>query len=415
MTPQVSVIVPTYNRCELLRQTLEALAAQRFDRDGFEVIVSDDGSSDGTSDVVRSFVDRLPIRYHFWADRGFRAGAARNAGARLAAGPVLVFLDTGAIPGPDFVRAHLDAHRGTLAGAGPGRAVIGYAYGFNPFEPPPGLATMLRDLAPAEIVARTHDKPEFWDLRHTRYAEADFDLSRVLTPWLLFWTVNVSVRAADFWRVGGFDEDFRDWGCEDVELGYRLHRDGTALTVSRDAWVIESPHERDMTANLAESFRNIELFHDRHPHPAVELFWAFYGRGRHGPVEHEYEDVLAWAETVRGRDVRDEIEQAARDTTRGEHRCRIAVFGCGAKVPDRIGATVPDYRLVDFDADLLAAAVAPGAHPGCHGIGLRTPWADKSADLVIISSRMRGLWERWSEDLLAEAHRIGHAVRVAFT
>jgi len=39
---------------------------------------------------------------------------------------------------------------------------------------------------------------------------------------MFFWSMNISVRADDFAAVGGFDERFRDWGAEDVELAYRV-------------------------------------------------------------------------------------------------------------------------------------------------------------------------------------------------
>jgi glycosyltransferase involved in cell wall biosynthesis len=79
------------------------------------VIVGDDGSSDETAEVVRSFGQRLRMCYHFQEDLGFRAGAARNAGARLASAPVLAFLDTGSLASADFVRAHCEAHRRHVA------------------------------------------------------------------------------------------------------------------------------------------------------------------------------------------------------------------------------------------------------------------------------------------------------------
>src|SRR5713226_2419893 len=121
--PRISVIVPSYNRCGLLRQTLESLAGQHFPADDFEVVVADDGSSDGTQAMVASFAGRLRLRYCFQEDQGYRVAAARNAGARLATAPVLAFVDSGTLAGPDFVRGHLAAQ------AREGRAVLGYCFG----------------------------------------------------------------------------------------------------------------------------------------------------------------------------------------------------------------------------------------------------------------------------------------------
>jgi len=75
------VIVPTYNRSWLLRETLRQLTRQSLPVADFEVIVSDDGSSDDTAEVVTEFANRLRIRYHFQQDLGFRAAAVCVPGA----------------------------------------------------------------------------------------------------------------------------------------------------------------------------------------------------------------------------------------------------------------------------------------------------------------------------------------------
>src|SRR5437764_3267862 len=112
-SPKLSIVIPTYNRREMLRQALESLAGQDVPPGEFEVIVADDGSSDGTGEMVAALPGELPLRYRFQEDLGFRVAAARNAGARLATAPVLAFLDAGTVPGPGFVRGHLAAHAGT--------------------------------------------------------------------------------------------------------------------------------------------------------------------------------------------------------------------------------------------------------------------------------------------------------------
>ncbi|MFC8845401.1 MULTISPECIES: glycosyltransferase family A protein [unclassified Micromonospora] len=92
--PQLSVVIPTYNRAPLLRKTLTSLTEQR-DPPPFEVIVADDGSADDTEQVAEEFSDRLAIRYRYQEDQGFRPAKARNMGAAIARAPILVFLDSG--------------------------------------------------------------------------------------------------------------------------------------------------------------------------------------------------------------------------------------------------------------------------------------------------------------------------------
>jgi glycosyltransferase involved in cell wall biosynthesis len=93
-TLRISVVIPTRNRCHLLRELLEALTRQARLPD--EVLVVDNDSQDQTPDVVRQFATQLPITYLHERERG--AGAARNRGIREAAGDVLAFTDDDCIP-----------------------------------------------------------------------------------------------------------------------------------------------------------------------------------------------------------------------------------------------------------------------------------------------------------------------------
>lgn len=405
--PLLSVVIPTYNRGALLSRTLETLVRQSLPASAVEVVVSDDGSSDETFETVRSFESRLRIRYVHQPDQGFRVAAARNNGARVARAPILVFLDTGVLAGPGFAEAHLAAHEGTGSGTRPGRAVMGYTYGYNPFDPYPGLDELLSAHAPEEVRRKLKDDPKFWDKRHRQFVGFDFDLTEMSTPWSLFWTMNVSVRTADFWDAGGFDESFNSWGGEDVELGWRLSELGADFHVSRDAWAVEAPHERDLQENIQSNRKNSRVLFDKHPCLATELFWSVYSRKPRDPFEDEYGAVTQWCDRARGIDIAQEITSATEGCGPGH---RIAVFGGGAaRVPE--GAA---WSLIDFDADLLAAADAPRGTPRLHSLGLHTGLPDDSFDLVLITSRMAQVRERWQEDVTAEASRLAPEVRTTF-
>ncbi len=92
MKPSVSVILPTYNRAGHLRQAFASIRAQEF-RD-WELIVVDDGSRDGTRELVAELSADLarPVRYHYQENRG--AYAARNTGLDLAGGDYVAFFDS---------------------------------------------------------------------------------------------------------------------------------------------------------------------------------------------------------------------------------------------------------------------------------------------------------------------------------
>jgi glycosyltransferase involved in cell wall biosynthesis len=104
MTPAFSIVIPTYNRAALLPRALESVLAQS-ERD-FECIVVDDGSSDATAAVVREYPDAR-IRYQVQTNAG--VSAARNAGAKLASGDHLLFLDSDDELVPDAVERFAEA------------------------------------------------------------------------------------------------------------------------------------------------------------------------------------------------------------------------------------------------------------------------------------------------------------------
>ena len=260
------------------------------------------------------------------------------------------------------------------------------------------------------MIERLGTERRFRDMREYQFKMADFDLSRLAAAWFIFWSGNMSLRAADFWAVGAFDENFQSWGAEDIELGYRLTERGIPIELSRDGWSVELPHERDVNNDLT-SRHNMQLVLDKHRAPLVEICAYVFLTGQPVMIEDACGPFLSWARRSRRLDVLAEIQAAVAPA--GAVPRRVAVLGCGGAVPASWATDGSSYTLLDFDRDLLSRAQAPG-HAGLYAIGLRTGLPDKAFDLVVISSRLRGLWELWGISLLAEAHRIGHEVRVPF-
>ena len=101
--PLVSVIIATRNRREMLDRCLEALSRQTYEQ--FEVIVVDDGSSDGTTDSVVAFATAHPDGRWRWLrnDRGAGANRSRNRGLRESRGGYIAFLDDDCIAEPEWL------------------------------------------------------------------------------------------------------------------------------------------------------------------------------------------------------------------------------------------------------------------------------------------------------------------------
>ncbi|HEV2063672.1 MAG TPA: glycosyltransferase family 2 protein, partial [Thermoanaerobaculia bacterium] len=135
--PSVSVVIPTRNRLESLQQTLGALARQTHDAALFEVLVGDDGSSDGTAAFLAA-----PPKYAF-SLRSVRApgsgpAAARNRAIRLARAPRVLLLGDDTFPEPDVLARHLEAAAGRALGV----------QGRIEWDPAAPITPVMRFLAP---------------------------------------------------------------------------------------------------------------------------------------------------------------------------------------------------------------------------------------------------------------------------
>ncbi len=270
-SPRCSVIIPTYDRAQLLGYTLASLARQTLPVDRFEVLVCDDGSTDDTAEVVDGFRDRLDVRRYFHEHDGYGAGRARNVGIRHAAGEVCVLLDCGVLAHSGCLAAHLSSHAGADGPVG----VIGYVYGYD-FAG--ADAERLREAIDVwdtdATIERMADKQVHPDIREEFFARHAEDLAHLPAPWVMWWTCNVSVRTAQLRDVGMFDENFRSWGGEDVDLAYRLHRAGIRFELNRAACAVDYPHPKNFGQGLETSLANYRYMTTKYSSPVIRLLLA---------------------------------------------------------------------------------------------------------------------------------------------
>src|SRR4051794_32738190 len=103
--PRFSIIVPVFNRSASLRRLLQALAAQDFPPDRFEILVCDDGSTEDLAAIVRGEAEAASIPMVYLREENRGAGPARNLGMDQSAGEILAFTDSDCVPDPDWLRA----------------------------------------------------------------------------------------------------------------------------------------------------------------------------------------------------------------------------------------------------------------------------------------------------------------------
>jgi len=204
-TIDISVVIPTYNRIDALPEVLLALEAQVEDpaAPGFEVVVVDDGSSDGTGDWLARRSFRIPARVLSQANQG--PAAARNAGVEAARGTRVAFLGDDTVPAEGWLAAHRRAHR--ERGDDPGLAVLGYT-GWH------------RRIRVTSFLGYINEQGAQFG-----YALIE-DPERL--PFNFFYTSNISL-ARERLLEEPFDLGFPYPAWEDTELSYRLHRHGLRL------------------------------------------------------------------------------------------------------------------------------------------------------------------------------------------
>jgi serine acetyltransferase/GT2 family glycosyltransferase len=212
---ELSVVIATFNRQDLLRRLLEQLDAQTLDPTAFEVLAVDDGSKEDTRAKLADLATRMKVTIERQDNAG--PAVARQRGVERAAGRVIVFLDDDMQVSPTFLEAHL-AHHGE-----DDTVVLGR------LRPDAKLNEMpLFERFYARVLAKQGD---------------DFASGKEKVRGHNIYTGNVSMPRELFLRVGGFDPAFR--ALEDEELGIRLEKAGARFVFADDA---ESVHGSDWTS-----------------------------------------------------------------------------------------------------------------------------------------------------------------------
>lgn len=109
---EISVVVPTYNRKAMLRELLGELAAQDYPKKRYEIIVVDDGSTDGTRDLVRSL--KIPNLVYVW-QKNAGPSTARDRGIKKAKGKIVALLDDDLLPSRRWLKAMASSFTGDVA------------------------------------------------------------------------------------------------------------------------------------------------------------------------------------------------------------------------------------------------------------------------------------------------------------
>lgn len=296
--PKVSVIIPSYNAKERLEGSLFSLTLQETDIP-FEVIVADNGSTDGTMEMLENIEVNFPFKkVRIPVNQGIAKG--RNHAIREAEGDLLIFHDSDMLAEPRFIQKHAEAHadREDLVICGVCWKRI-YRYFYKAFDKDhmkrlkkQGLykrkmedKTPLLSLEEVEngaFLEKSFDlQSEFIDILKDILETYHYDLGSYELPWRFFITNNSSVKRKHVMALGMFDENIVRYGFEDYDLGIRLNQLGLSFELREDIMSVHQEHPSNLTSfddikynilYMCEKYNNID---------SIDVHLAFSGPFSH--------------------------------------------------------------------------------------------------------------------------------------
>lgn len=202
---ELSIIIPTYNRRDVLLRTLQALNDQTYSLKKVEVIVIDDHSSLSPESEIFKLKAGYTLRF-FREEHNIGQGRIRNKGIKLAIGKYIFFIGDDTIPTENFIEEHMRLHKEN-----------------------PGVAVLGRVLWTPELRNEFMNYIERIQFHyHTIKDKNDVKLH--------FYTSNISLEKRWF-RNEKYSEKFNNYGLEDLEIGYRLENNGLRVIYNQDALV----------------------------------------------------------------------------------------------------------------------------------------------------------------------------------
>ena len=236
----VSVVIATRNRKNILKKCLRALNKQNYDHNKFEVIIIDDGSTVNNKSMINKLNLDYSLTYKYQKQTG--PAGARNKGIRLAKSDYIIFIDDDIIVNKDFIKSHMNKHSkyNNIIVHGP------------------------------VIYTNNIDKPTSAQKKIKDFSNA------------FFATGNASIKKDYLFKAGLFNEKFYEYGWEDLEFGKRLKKLNLKSVQAKNAKGYHLKHEFSpedipkIREQEKQRGRMAVLYHDINPTFSVKtttLYW----------------------------------------------------------------------------------------------------------------------------------------------
>jgi glycosyltransferase involved in cell wall biosynthesis len=282
---KTSIIIPTFNKLPRLKLCLQSINIQTIDKADLEIIIIDDGSDDGTVDYIKNYSTKYELKYYFQKNKG--RASARNKGIELADGHLLVFIDDDMIFNKNFISEHIKIQEKKPCVVHGKIVSLSYLKYF--YDPTQGIyysfvkkKNMDNDPLKKNCISKDHIKYKFDELiaRHKKVMGFEEVIRTLLLDnkgkcnWFAFTGGNTSVLKEWMNEVQGFDAGFGlNWGCEDLELGYRLFLNKKEFCYSEACVNYHLAHVREDFST--EHQKSVDYFYSKHNEPIIYLFQDF--------------------------------------------------------------------------------------------------------------------------------------------
>ena len=233
---EASIIIGTYNQKEILKKTLESIFNQTYPPDKYEIILVDSMSDDGTDQMVEELTPTCRLDYIRQENKG--KVVARNRAIREAQGKFILLTDADIPAERNWVEEHLKYHKLLKNTALAGQTIRLRSPGVTDTE----LPTKFKHLQ--------------------------------ILPWSYFLTGNLSLPKETIVEAGLFDENFKEYGWEDIELGYRLHKMGVPLRFLPTAinHHLHPVAKKDFLNIMYKMGISAVIFYHKHPNLQIKYY-----------------------------------------------------------------------------------------------------------------------------------------------
>jgi glycosyltransferase involved in cell wall biosynthesis len=214
MAKQISVVIPTFRRPQLLKRCIGALALQKFSKDDFEIIVVSDGPDNGTRTMLNELHVLLPFVQYISLTHNQGPAAARNAGWKSANGKLIAFTDDDCLPSPLWL--------------------------FNLWKEYSAISFPEHVAFTGRVVVPIPENPTDYERNTSHLETADFV------------TANCACTKAALELINGFDERFRYAWREDSDLEFRLLEHNIGIYRKIDAVVVHPVRKAQWGVSIKE-------------------------------------------------------------------------------------------------------------------------------------------------------------------